>query len=428
MSAPRTMTTKVLAAHGIEDVTPGAFGLARVDRILVNDVSGAVAIRELGRMGAERVFDPAKVACIADHFWPAKDVRSAEHVGRLRAFARAQEIDDYFETGATEAAGIEHTVLAEEGLVLPGDLLVGGDSHTCTAGALGAMGIGVGSTDLAAAMALGELWLKVPQTMAVRFRGRPGPHATGKDLILATLARIGSDGATYESLELSGDAIDALDVDGRMAVCNMAVEAGAKSGMVAADATTLGWLAPRVDDEGALAPFGPDEGAAYDHELEIDVDGMGPLVALPPSPANVRPVADLGEAVRVDQVYVGNCANGTISDLRQLVEVMGGRRVAPGVRLIVVPATQAIERQAVAEGIVQALLESGAMISPPTCGACFGGHMGVLAAGETALTTTNRNFRGRMGHRDSRVFLGNAYVAGAAAVTGEIVDPAQVLG
>ncbi|MBX5441785.1 MAG: 3-isopropylmalate dehydratase large subunit [Solirubrobacteraceae bacterium] len=422
------MTAKILAAHGLEELTPGAFGLARVDRVLVNDVSGAVAIRELARMGAERVFDPGRVACVADHFWPAKDARSAEHVARLRAFAEAQGIEAYFEAGATPTAGIEHAVIAEAGLVRPGDLLVGGDSHTCTAGALGALGIGVGSTDLAAAMALGELWLRVPETTAVRFRGTPGPYATGKDLILALLGRIGVDGATYQALELSGPAIDALDVDGRLAVCNMAVEAGAKSGLVAADAATIAWLAPRLEDPSSLAPLAPDDGAAYEHEVEVDVDGMGPLVARPPSPGDVRPVDELGEAVRVDQVYVGNCANGMISDLRQLVDVVGGRRVAPGVRLIVVPATQEVHRQAVAEGLVEALLDAGAMVSPPTCGACFGGHMGVLAAGETAVATTNRNFRGRMGHRDSRVFLANAYVAGAAAVAGELVHPSEVVG
>jgi 3-isopropylmalate/(R)-2-methylmalate dehydratase large subunit len=421
------MTAKVLAAHGIEDVTPGAYGLARVDRVMINDVSGGVAMREFARMGAQRVFDPSAIACIADHFWPAKDVRSAEHVARLRTFAREQSIEDYFETGSTRAGGIEHTVLAEEGLVLPGALVVGGDSHTCTAGALGALGIGFGSTDLAAAMALGEVWLRVPETIAVRFAGTPSAYATGKDLILATLGQLGVDGAAYAALEFLGPAVDALDVDGRLALCNMAVEAGAKSGMVAADETTLHWLRPRVADPAALAAFAPDPGAAYEREVVIDVDGLAPLVAVPPSPGDVHPIGAVAGGVKVDQVYVGNCANGTLSDLRQLAQVIGGRRVAPGVRLIVVPATQAIERQALEEGIIATLVDAGAMISPPTCGACFGGHMGVLAAGETAVATTNRNFRGRMGHRDSRVYLANAYVAGAAALTGELVDPAEVL-
>jgi 3-isopropylmalate/(R)-2-methylmalate dehydratase large subunit len=426
MTAPLTMTAKVLAAHGVEDLTPGSFTLAEIDRILVNDVSGAVAFGEFARMGAERVYDPARVACIADHFWPAKDARSAGHVSRLRTFAREQGIDAYFEVGSTRAAGIEHAVLAEEGLVLPGSLLVGGDSHTCTAGALGAMGIGVGSTDLAAAMALGRLWLRVPETVAVRYVGTPGPFVTGKDLILATLGQIGVDGATYAALEFVGPAVDALEIDERMALCNMAVEGGAKSGMIAADAKTVAWLAPRVADPAALAPFGPDAGAVYERTIDIDVDGLEPLVAVPPSPGDVRTVGELGETVRVDQVYVGNCANGTITDLRQLVAAMGGRPVAPGVRLIVVPATVAVQKQAMAEGLIETLLDAGAMLGPSSCGACFGGHMGVLAAGETAVATTNRNFRGRMGHRDSRVFLANAYVAGAAAVAGELVDPAVV--
>jgi 3-isopropylmalate/(R)-2-methylmalate dehydratase large subunit len=261
----------------------------------------------------------------------------------------------------------------------------------------------------------------------VRFAGTPSAYATGKDLILATLGQLGVDGAAYAALEFLGPAVDALDVDGRLALCNMAVEAGAKSGMVAADETTLHWLRPRVADPAALAAFAPDPGAAYEREVVIDVDGLAPLVAVPPSPGDVHPIGAVAGGVKVDQVYVGNCANGTLSDLRQLAQVIGGRRVAPGVRLIVVPATQAIERQALEEGIIATLVDAGAMISPPTCGACFGGHMGVLAAGETAVATTNRNFRGRMGHRDSRVYLANAYVAGAAALTGELVDPAEVL-
>jgi 3-isopropylmalate/(R)-2-methylmalate dehydratase large subunit len=263
----------------------------------------------------------------------------------------------------------------------------------------------------------------------VRFDGTPSAYATGKDLILATLGQLGVDGAAYAALEFLGPAVDALDVDGRLALCNMAVEAGAKSGMVAADETTLDWLRPRVADPAALAAFAPDPGAAYEREVAIDVDGLAPLVAVPPSPGDVRPVGEVaGGGVKVDQVYVGNCANGTISDLRQLAEVLRGRRVADGVRLIVVPATQEIGRQALREGLIETFVDAGAMVSPPTCGTCFGGHMGVLAAGETAVTTTNRNFRGRMGHHDSRVFLANAYVAGAAAVTGELVDPAEVLG
>ena len=424
---PQTLTQKILSAHGIEDLTPGAFGLARVDRVMLNDVSGAVSIREFERMGASRVFDPERVACIVDHFWPAKDARSAALVGRLRTFAQRQGVTDYWEVGATPEAGIEHAILAERGRVMPGDFLLGADSHTCTTGAFGAFAVGMGSSDVAAAMALGEIWLKVPRTVRVTFRGPLGTHVTGKDLILALIAQVGVDGATYESLEFDGDAVAGLGVDARMALCNMAVEAGAKAGMVAADATTLAWLSERVPDT-AAQPLGPDPGASYDAEMGVDMRARRPLVAAPSSPGNVFEVGALPSTVRVDQVYVGNCSNGTITDLRQLASTLSGNRIAPGVRLIVVPATQRIYRDALAEGLIETFLAAGAMVSPPTCGACFGGHTGILAEGEVAVSTTNRNFRGRMGHPESAVYLANAYVAGAAAVAGEIVDPATLAG
>lgn len=422
MSEPQTMTAKILAAHGVEDITPGAFGLAQIDRVMLNDVSGAVSIREFEKMGATRVFDRDRVACIVDHFWPAKDARSAALVGRLRTFAERQEVTDYWEVGSTYEAGIEHAILAESGRVLPGDLLIGADSHTCTTGAFGAFATGMGSSDVAAAMALGEVWIRVPVAIEVAFRGRPGPHVTGKDLILAYIARAGVDGATYAALEFTGDTVERLSVDERLALCNMTVEAGATTGMVPADETTLRWLrerAPWTDPQ----PFGPDTGAEYSQRCEITLDGMRPLVAAPSSPGNISPIDELAGGVRVDQVYVGNCSNGTLTDLRQLVGMLDGRRVARGVRLIVVPATQRIYREAVAEGLIAAVLEAGGMVSPPTCGACFGGHTGILAADEVAVSTTNRNFRGRMGDTSSSVYLANAYVAGAAAVAGELIDP-----
>ncbi len=425
MDGPLTISQKVLTAHGVEDPTPGAYGLARVDCVLLNDVSGSVALREFAKMGAERVFDPARVALVADHFVPAKDARSAELVAALRRFAREQDIDNYWEVGATADAGIEHTLLPEQGLVAPGDFIPGGDSHTCTYGAFGALGTGMGSTDMAAALALGEVWVRVPESFRVTYAGRPGPFVTGKDLILAYLRHAGVSGATYAALEFEGEAVSALNIDERMALCNMAVEAGAKTGIVAADATTTDWLAGRVRDR-PVVPVAADPGAAYAQEVEIDLDGMAPLVARPPSPADVAPVGDLGRSVRVDQVYVGNCSNGTMTDLRQLDRMLAGRSVARGTRLIVVPATQSVYRQALEEGIIPRIIEAGGMVSAPTCGACFGGHMGILAAGEVAVTTTNRNFRGRMGHPESEVYLANAYVAGAAAVTGELVDPADV--
>jgi 3-isopropylmalate/(R)-2-methylmalate dehydratase large subunit len=426
-SEPLTLTAKILRAHGIEDTTPGSFGLARCDLVLLNDVSGSVALRAFAEMGATKVFDPARVALVADHFTPAKDARSAAFVGDLRSFAKTYGIDQYWEVGATKDAGIEHTLLPELGLVGPGDFIPGGDSHTCTYGAFGAFGTGMGSSDIASALALGEVWVRVPEVFRVHYAGTPGAYCTGKDLILAYLAAEGINGANYAALEFTGIAVDALNIDGRMALCNMSVEAGAKTGIIEADATTMDWV--RGHSRGrAFASVGADPGAVYDREITLDIDGLGPLVARPPSPGDVMPVADVPPGQRVDQVYVGNCSNGTLSDIRQLCEVLEGRSLAAGTRLIVVPATQRIYGEALREGLLETILAAGGTISPPTCGACFGGHMGILAAGETAVATTNRNFRGRMGHPTSQVFLGNAYVAGAAAVTGELVSPAAVLG
>jgi 3-isopropylmalate/(R)-2-methylmalate dehydratase large subunit len=425
VDGPRTIAQKILHGHGVQDVTPGAFGLARVDLVMANDVSGSVAIREFERIGAERVFDPARVALFADHFAPAKDTRSAALLGRLRRFAEEQGITQYWEAGSTPNGGIEHTVLAEEGLVAPGDLIAGGDSHSCTYGAFGAFGTGVGSTDIAAALALGELWVRVPASISVKYEGSRDPHVTGKDLILTFLARQGMAGAAYAAIEFSGGVIDGTSIDERMALCNMAVEAGAKTGIVAADQTTIDWLTGRQPG-GKLTPVTADPDADYAEEMVVDVTGMRPLVACPPSPANVRPVDEL-DAIHVDQVYVGNCSNGTLTDLRQLCRALGSSPVARGTRLIVVPASQRVYRQAIAEGLITQIVEAGGAVSMPTCGACFGGHNGILDAGEVAVATTNRNFRGRMGHADSAVYLANAYVAGAAAAAGEIVDPRTVM-
>ncbi|MHB1537254.1 MAG: 3-isopropylmalate dehydratase large subunit [Solirubrobacteraceae bacterium] len=422
-----TMTSKILRAHGVSDMTPGQLTLVPVDLVVLNDVSGPVAITQFERMGAQGVFDVERVVCIADHFWPAKDARSAAQVSRLREFARASGIADYWETGSTIEAGIEHAVLAERGRARPGMLIVGGDSHTCTAGAFGAFATGVGSTDIAAALALGEIWIRVPEAMAVAFTGRVQPFVTGKDLILGVIGAIGVDGALGAAIEFSGSPVDELAIDERLALCNMAVEAGATTGMVRADEVTQRWLRDHGVPGGTTECFGPDADARYDREAEVDLDGIGPLVAMPPSPGNVASVEELS-GVHVDQVYVGNCANGTMTDLRQLALMMENRKVAAGTRLIVVPATQRIYREAIAEGLVDIFLAAGAMVSTSTCGACFGGHMGVLAAGEVGVATTNRNFRGRMGHPESHVYLGNAYVAGAAAVTGTLTHPQDVLG
>ena len=419
------MTAKIFAAHGAESAEPGSYALLDVDRVMLNDVSGAVAMQEFDRIGADTVFDPTKISCITDHFWPAKDAQSALQVSRLRAFAQRHEIEDYWEVGATVDAGIEHALLAEMGRVRPGDVVLGGDSHTCTSGAFGAFAVGVGSTDIAAALALGQMWVKVPKVHRVTFTGTPGSYIAGKDLILAYLRRRGVDGATYVSLEFGGPALMSFGMDDRMALCNMAVEGGAKAGMIAADATTIDWLGGRVPAD-ELHLLGADDGASYAEDITIDVDGMAPLVAAPSSPGNVHPIDELAHGVRVHQVYVGNCANGSISDLRQLAGMMRGHKVAAGTRLIVVPATQRVYREALVEGIIGTLAEAGAMISAPTCGACFGGSNGILAPDEVAVATTNRNFIGRMGDRTSQVYLANAFVAGAAALTGELTDPREL--
>ena len=424
--SPRTLTAKIFSAHGAESVEPGSYALLDVDRVMLNDVSGAVAIPEFERIGAGAVFDPARVSCIADHFSPAKDSRSAELISGLRAFAKRYGITDYWEVGATVDAGIEHALLAELGRVRPGDVVLGGDSHTCTSGAFGAFAVGVGSTDIAAALALGQMWVKVPVVHRVTFTGSPGEFIAGKDLVLAYLRRCGVDGATYASLEFGGPALTALGMDDRMALCNMAVEGGAKAGMIAADATTLQWLRGRVEPA-ELHASAADEGAHYEQDLTIDIDGMPPLVAAPASPGNVHGIGELAGHIRVHQVYVGNCANGSLTDLRQLASIMRGQKVAAGTRLIVVPATQRVYREALVEGLIATLAEAGAMISAPTCGACFGGHNGILAPDEVAVATTNRNFVGRMGDRSSQVYLANAYVAGAAALTGELTDPRAVI-
>jgi 3-isopropylmalate/(R)-2-methylmalate dehydratase large subunit len=412
----------ILAAHGATDLTPGAFAQVRCDLVMMNDVSGSLAMRAFERIGAQAVFDSSRIVLVADHFVPPKDIRSAELVADLRRFAQAHAIDHYYELGRTAEAGIEHTLLAELGLVRPGALIAGGDSHTCTYGAWGALGLGLGSTDIASALALGEVWVRIPETVRVDYVGLPGPWTAGKDLILALLREIGSSGAVYAALEFSGPVIDGLGVDDRMSLCNMSIETGAKSGICHPNDAVLNWLAERVDVPlDPMPAAGP--AAVHDRVFRVDVADLPPLVARPPDPGAVCAVDELPGGLRVDQVYVGNCSNGTLSDIRQLIAGLGGDRVARGTRLMVVPATSSIFAAALAEGLVETLTQAGAVIVPPTCGACFGGHMGILGPGERALATTNRNFRGRMGHTDSEVYLANAYVAGASAAAGEIADP-----
>jgi 3-isopropylmalate/(R)-2-methylmalate dehydratase large subunit len=416
-----TLAEKILLAHtDADDLAPGDFVMVRCDVVMANDLGGPLAARELARMG-DRVFDPERIVLVADHFMPAKDTRSAELQKVLKDWARAKGVA-FYDQGR---GGIEHTVLVEEGWVVPGSVVVGADSHTCTYGALGAFGTGMGATDIAGCMATGSFWQIVPETIVVEFRGERRGFVSGKDLILAVIAEIGVGGATNGALEFVGPAAAALTVDERLAVSNMAVEAGADTGLFPADAITAAYLEGRTDRP--WRPERSDPGAPVARRVPIDVGALAPLVARPHSPGNIAPVGDVA-GTKVDQVYIGNCANGTMTDLRQAAEVLRDRAVHPACRAIVVPASQRIYRQALAEGLLDAFVEAGCVVSTPTCGACFGGHSGVLAAGETAITTTNRNFRGRMGSPEAGVYLANAWVAAAAAVAGEIVDPADVLG
>lgn len=415
---PLTITEKIIAAHHKgAPVRAGGIATVAPDILMLNDVSGPLAFDQFDAMGAAVPFDRDRVVLVADHFAPAKDVTSAEALRSLRGFARAHGIAHIYEPGR---GGIEHALLPELNLVGHGSIVFGADSHTCTAGAFNALGIGFGSTDLAAALATGALWLRVPDSIRVDLTGAPGRFVTGKDIILEVIRRIGVDGASDAALEFGGPGLAALSMDERMAIANMAVEAGADTCAFEGDARSAAHMRQR--GMAAAPPVLPDEGAAYRDRLTLDLSSLEPLVACPPSPGHAVPVGSVA-GQRVDQVYVGNCANGTITDLRQVAEILRGRSVSPGVRMIVVPATQAIWRQAMAEGLLETIAAAGAAISTPTCGACFGGHMGILAAGETAVATNNRNFRGRMGDPTASVYLANAWVAASAAVAGEIVPP-----
>ncbi len=416
--SPRTIAEKIIATHAIEGfVAAGGIATVTPDILMLNDVSGPLAFEQFDAMGAKAPAEPARVVLIADHFAPASNIDSATAIGALRGFARKHGLAHFHEPGR---GGIEHTLLDELGLVGHGSIVFGADSHTCTAGAFNALGIGFGSTDLAAALATGRLWLRVPETIRVELTGEPGRYVTGKDVILHVIRQIGVDGAADAALEFGGPGLAGLGMDARMAIANMAVEAGADTCAFEGDAASTAHMAHR--GRAACAPVLPDADAVYRARLEINLSGLSPIVACPPSPGAGVTVAEL-RGQRVDQVYVGNCANGTMTDLRQVAEVLRGRRIGEHVRMIVVPATQRIWREALAEGLLDIIAAAGAAISTPTCGACFGGHMGILAAGEIAIATTNRNFRGRMGHPDSQVFLASAWVAAASAVAGEIVSP-----
>ncbi len=417
-----TLAEKILLAHtDRQDLRPGDIVAVTCDLVLANDVSGPVAFKALERMGATAVFDPTRVVMVADHFMPAKDVRSAELQQRLREWSQRHGVH-FFDQGR---GGIEHAVLIERGFVVPGMVIAGGDSHTCTYGALAAFGTGLGSTDIAGCLALGEMWQRVPETISVELEGELAAFVSGKDVILAVLDRIGVSGGLGAVLEFGGPGAGTLSVDERCAVSNMAVEAGAETGIFPADEVTSRYLRGRTDRP--WSPLRSDPDAEIRHRLRIELSTLTPLVALPHSPGLVAPVADvLGRPV--EQVYIGNCANGTLTDLRQAAAVLRGRTIHPRTRMIVVPSTQLVYNAALEEGLLETFVTAGALVSTPTCGACFGGHMGILAPGETAISTTNRNFRGRMGSQSAAVYLANAWVAAAAAVAGEIVDPSAVVG
>ncbi|WP_027717591.1 3-isopropylmalate dehydratase large subunit [Desulfovirgula thermocuniculi] len=416
-----TITEKILAAHaGLERVEPGQLVNVRVDLVLGNDITAPMAIQEFRRIGVERVFDPERVVLVPDHFVPNKDIKSAEQAKVVREFAREQGLTHYYEVGRM---GIEHCLLPEQGLVAPGELIIGADSHTCTYGALGAFATGVGSTDLAAAMALGEIWLKVPPTIKFVYHGQLPPWVGGKDLILYTIGKIGVDGARYKAMEFTGPVIEGMSMDGRLTMANMAVEAGAKNGIVPPDGVTLRYIEGRVKRPYRLYHSDPD--ARYEEVYEFDVSGLEPQVAFPHSPANVRPISEVG-LVEIHQAVIGSCTNGRLEDLREAARVLKGKKVHPYVRLIVIPGTQEIYRAALREGLIEIFLEAGAAVSTPTCGPCLGGHMGILAAGERCIATTNRNFVGRMGHPESEVYLSGPAVAAASAVLGRIAAPWEV--
>lgn len=418
-----TITEKILARHaGLSRVAPGDIINARVDIALANDITAPIAIERFNKVGAKTVFDVQRVVLVPDHFVPNKDIQSAMQVKMVREFAREQGLKYFFDGGEV---GIEHALLPEKGLVLPGDLVIGADSHTCTYGGLGAFATGVGSTDLAAAMVTGEVWLKVPETVRFVYTGDLNPWVEGKDLILYTIGDIGVDGALYQAMEFDGPVIHQMGLAGRLTMANMAIEAGAKNGIVAPDAVTEAYVASRAVRSYEFDHSDAD--AVYADERRYDVSRIEPQVAFPHLPENTCGVSEAGN-VPIDQVVIGSCTNGRIEDLRSAAVVLESRRAAAGLRLIIIPATPSVYKQALQEGLIQVFLDAGAIISPPTCGPCLGGHMGVLAKGERAVATTNRNFVGRMGHPESEVYLANPAVAAASAVAGRIADPGQILG
>ena len=417
-----TMTQKILArAAGVTNCRAGELLMCRLDLVLGNDITAPVAINEFVKMGATKVFDPAKIALIPDHFVPNKDIKSATMAKQMRDFARAQQIVHYYEVGRV---GIEHALLPEQGLVAPGEVIIGADSHTCTYGAVGAFSTGVGSTDMAVGMATGECWFKVPEAVKVVLKGKMKPWVSGKDVILHLIGEIGVDGALYQSLEFTGEGVSSIGMDGRLTIANMAIEAGAKNGIFPVDDICRAYLSERVTRP--YTAFEPDEDAEYAKVVEIDLDQLDLTVALPHLPENTKPARECAD-LAIDQVVIGSCTNGRISDMRVAAQILKGKKVAPYVRCIVIPGTQQVVKTCLEEGLVDIFIDAGAIFTMPTCGPCLGGFCGVLADGERAVSTTNRNFVGRMGHTGSEIILASPAVAAASAIMGRVATPEEVM-
>ena len=416
-----TMTQKILAAHaGVDCVSAGQLIEVNLDLVMGNDVTSPVAIHEMESKGFSSVFDKNKIALVMDHFTPNKDIKSAENCKQVRTFAKEYGIKNFFDVGRM---GIEHALLPEQGIVISGDTVIGADSHTCTYGALGAFSTGVGSTDMAAGMISGKAWFKVPSALKIVITGNFQKYVSGKDVILHLIGKIGVDGARYRSLEFTGDGIKNLSMDDRFCIANMAIECGAKNGIFPVDEQTLAYMNGRTDRKPVI--FEADADAEYDEVIEIHLDELKPTVSFPHLPENTHTVDEIDD-IKIDQVVIGSCTNGRIEDMRAAASVLKGRKVADGVRCIVIPATQTVYMQCIEEGLAKIFVEAGAIVSTPTCGPCLGGHMGILAAGERAVSTTNRNFVGRMGHPTSEVYLASPYVAAASAVTGKISCPCEL--
>jgi len=416
-----TMTQKILARHaGLDYVEPGQLILVDVDMMLGNDITAPIAIKEFEKIGVDRVFDVNKIALVPDHFVPNKDIKSAEQAKMMRDFAKKMGIVNYFEVGQM---GVEHALLPEKGLVVPGDVVIGADSHTCTYGALGAFSTGVGSTDLAAGMASGKAWFKVPEAIIFVLKNKPGKWVSGKDIILHIIGLIGVDGALYKSMEFTGDGISYLSMDDRFTIANMAIEAGGKNGIFPVDEKTIEYV--KAHSTKPYEVFEADEDAVYSKVYEIDLSEVKPTVSFPHLPENTRTIDEVGD-IRIDQVVIGSCTNGRMEDLRIAASILKGHKVHPDVRCIIIPATQEIWKQAMQEGLFDIFIDAGAVVSTPTCGPCLGGYMGILAKGERAVSTTNRNFVGRMGHTESEVYLASPAVAAASAVAGKIAGPDEI--